>query len=277
MAEKVQSQGLDRSRIHQRVLEMAYVEDDKAAIDREIRWFAGRPEEYLSLGLQAASRTIHGQRRQSHELFQEAAQTARRRRLREAADEFEDADARADALIGNCDTVRRRGRPALGLAMCGHAAEAEKLAAKTSADFPNGTIWNAVHLPAIRAAIALSRNEPVKCVDLLVSASQYESAYLDVNYLRGLAYLKLKDGVKAVTEFRKITDHKGANWATAWRYPYWGQFYALSYLGAARGYALAGNGSQAKKAFEDFFGLWRDADSNMPILKQAQTEYAKLR
>jgi hypothetical protein len=114
------------------------------------------------------------------------------------------------------------------LAICGYAAQAEKLAAGTSADFPNGTVWNDVHLPAIRAAIALSRDEPVKCVDMLASALPYESAYLEVNYLRGLAYLRLKDGVKAVTEFRKIIDHKGANWATAWRYPYWGQFYALS-------------------------------------------------
>jgi eukaryotic-like serine/threonine-protein kinase len=187
------------------------------------------------------------------------------------------ADARADTLEGNCRTTRRRGRPALALAMCGDAAQAGKLAAETSKAFPNGTIWNAVQLPAIRAAIALTRDEPAKTVDLLASASLYESAYLEVNYLRGLAYLKLKDGAKAAAEFRKIIDHKGASWATAWRYPYWGQFYSLSYLGAARSYALLGSGSQAQKAFQDFFGLWRDSDPEIPVLKQAKTEYARLR
>ncbi len=160
--------------------------------------------------------------------------------------------------------------------MCGDALRAEKLAAATSDIFPNGTIWNAVQLPAIRAAIALSRNDPARSVDLLVSASPYESAYPEVAYLRGLACLKLKDGAKAAREFRKIIDHKGANWATAWRYPYWGQFYALSYLGAARGYALGGDGSEARKAFQDFFELWRDADRDNPVLKKARLEYAVL-
>ncbi len=276
LTEKLQSQGLDRSRIHQRILEMAYVEDDQAAVDREIRWFAGRPEEYLSLGLQAASRNVHGQRRQSHELFQQAAQTARRRGLRDAAAEFDEADARADALEGNCRLAHRLGHPALALGICGDAAQAEILSAKTSKIFPNGTIWNAVQLPAIRAAIALTRNDPARSVDLLASTSPYEGASLEVVYLRGLAYLKLKKGTDAAREFRKIVDHKGANWASAWRYPYWGQFYSLSYLGAARGYALAGNGLQAKKAFQDFFELWRDADPDIPALKQAKTEYAKL-
>ena len=160
LAQKLRAQGLDGARIHQRFLEMAYVEDDQAAIAREIQWFAGKPEEYLSFGLQAAYRNVHGQRRESHKLYQRAAETALRRGLRNAASEFEEADARADALSGNCQTVRRLGRPALALALCGDAAQAEKLAAETSKLFPNGTIWNAVQLPEIRAAIALNRDQP---------------------------------------------------------------------------------------------------------------------
>ena len=141
---------------------MAYIEDDQAAIAREIQWFAGKPEEYLSFGLQAANRNVHGQRRESHKLYQRAAETALRRGLRNAASEFEEADARADALSGNCQTARRLGRPALALALCGDAAQAEKLAAETSKLFPNGTIWNAVQLPEIRAAIALNRDQPAQ-------------------------------------------------------------------------------------------------------------------
>ena len=95
-------------------------------------------------------------------LYQRAAETALRRGLRDVAADFEEADARADALSGNCETARRLGRPALALAMCGDAAQAEKLAAETSKRFPNGTIWNTVQLPAIRAAIELQRGQPAK-------------------------------------------------------------------------------------------------------------------
>jgi hypothetical protein len=277
VAEKLRAQGLDRSRIHQRFLEMAYIENDPAAADREAQWFAGKTEEYLGIGLQAANRNLHGQRRESHTLYQRAADTARRRGLQDAAAEFEDADARADALSGNCQTARRLGRPALALAMCGDAARAEKLAAETSELFPNGTIWNSVQLPEIQAAIALERGQAAKSVELLASASPYERAYLEAVYLRGLAYLRLQKGTEAAAEFQKIVDHPGANWASAWRYPYWGQFYALSYLGVGRAAALAGDTGRAKKAFQDFFALWKDADPDVPILKQAKAEYARLR
>ena len=95
--------------------------------------------------------------------------------------------------------------------------------------------------------------------------------------MRGLSYLRLHKGADAVAEFQKIVDHKGANWGSAWRYPYWAQFYSLSYLGMARGFALVGNTAKAKKAFQDFFELWKDADPDLPILQQAKAEYAGLR
>jgi hypothetical protein len=134
-----------------------------------------------------------------------------------------------------------------------------------------------VQLPEIRAAIALHRDEPAKSVELLTSTSPYERAQLEAVYLSGLAYLRLNKGGEAAAEFRKILDHKGANWASAWRYPYWAQFYSLSYLGLARGSALAGDRAKAKKAFQDFFELWKDADADLPTLQQANAEYAGLR
>jgi eukaryotic-like serine/threonine-protein kinase len=277
LAEKLRAQRLDGPRIHQRFLEMAYVEEDQAAISREIQWFAGQPEEYLSFGLQAANRNVHGQRRESHRLYQQAAETALRRGFEDIASEFDEADARADALSGNCQTARRLGRPAVALAMCRKAAQAEKLAAETSKVFPDGTIWNSVQLPDIRAAIALHRDRPAESVDLLASASPYERSYLEPVYLRGLAYLRLRKGAEAVAEFQKIVDHKGANWGATWVHPYWGQYYSLSYLGMARGFAYAGETAKARKSFQDFFELWKDADPNIPILHQAKAEYAELR
>ena len=276
LAEEVRRKGLDGPRIHQRFLEVAYVAGDSAAISKEIQWFAGKPEEYLSLGLQAADRNVHGQRRDSHSLYQRAADMARRRGLQNVAAEFEDADARADALAGNCQTVRDLRRPAQELALCGDAAGAEKLVTENAKLFPNGTIWNEVEFPAIQAALALERDQPAKSVELLASAAPYERSYLEPVYLRGLAYLRLHKGEEAVAEFRKIVDHKGISWGATWVHPYWGQFYAVSRLGMARGFALAGDRAKAKKAFQDFFELWKDADAEIPILKSARAEYQKL-
>ena len=274
VATEVRALGIDGARIHQRLLELAYVEDDQAAVAREIQWFAGRPEEYLSLGLQAADRNLHGQRRESRMLYQRAVDTAMRLGLKNVASDFEDADARADALAGNCSSIHWLGRPALALALCGDAAQAERIAAETSRLFPNGTIWNAVQLPEIRAAIALNSGQPARSVDLLASASPFERAYPDVIYVRGLAYLRMGRGEDASAEFQKIVDHKGTNWASDWRHPYWGQVYSLSYLGMARGFALAGDAAKAKKVYQDFFRLWKDSD--LPVLKRARAEYAKL-
>ncbi len=276
VAERARMQGINGARIHQRFLEMAYIEGDQAAVSREIQWYAGKPEEYLSLGLQAAHLNVLGRRRESSKLYKRAAETALRPGLRNVAADFEEADARADALSGNCETARRLGRPALALALCGDTAKAEKLAAETAQLFPNGILWNTVQLPGIRAAMELHRGQPARAVELLASASPYERAYPEAVYLRGLAYLRLRKGAEAAAEFQKIVDHKGANWASAWRFPNWGLHYSLSYLGLARAYELTGDTGRARKAFQEFFALWKDADQDLPILKEAQAEYARL-
>ena len=276
VAETARKLGVDGARIHQRFLEIAYIEGDQAAVARETQWFAGKPEEYLSFGLQAANRNVQGQRRESGKLYKRAAETALRRGLLDVAAAFDEADARADALSGNCRTVRNLGRPALALALCGDAARAEKLAAETSKRFPNGTLWNAVQLPEIRAAIELQRGEPAKAVELLASASPYERAYPEAVYLRGFAYLRLRKGAEAAAEFQKILDHKGASWGSTWKYPNWGLYYSISYLGLARGSALAGDTANARIAFQDFFALWKEADANLPLLADARKEYATI-
>jgi tetratricopeptide (TPR) repeat protein len=272
VAAKVRALGIDGSRIHQRFLELAYLQDDQASVAREIQWFSGKPEEYLSFGLQAAWLNMHGQRRQASSEYQRAAENARRQGLGYVADDFQEADARADALAANCQSTRRLGRPALALAMCGETAEAEKLATETSKRFPNGTIWNAVQLPEIEAMI-----EPAKGIELLTSASPYERAYPDAIYVRGMIYLQMKKGTEAIAEFRKIADHEGASWAATWVHPNWGQYYAPSYLGMARGHVLAGEGAQARDAYGKFFALWKTADPDIPVLQQARAEYAQLK
>jgi eukaryotic-like serine/threonine-protein kinase len=131
VATSARTKGIDGPRIHQRFLELAYLHDDHPSIAREVQWFSGQPEEYISFGLQAAYLNMHGQRRESSREYQRAAETARKQGLRYVADDFEQADARADALAGNCESSHRLGSPALALAMCGEASEAEKVAAET--------------------------------------------------------------------------------------------------------------------------------------------------
>jgi len=113
-------------------------------------------------------------------------------------------------------------------------------------------------------------------VELLASASPYERAYPEPVYVRGLAYLRLRKGAEAAAEFRKILDHKGASWGSTWRSPNWGQQYSIAYLGLARAHVLTGDVANARKAFDSFFDAWKDADPDIPILRQAKAEYGKL-
>ncbi len=221
--EKARAQQLDSSRLHQRLLEIAYLEGDHQAAAREIQWYAGKPEEQDAFSVRAAAADASGRRNEAQELYAQAAAAARRRAIMEAAERFEDANALAQALTGDCPAAKRLGRPGLALAVCGESARTEKLVAETSQMFPDGTLWNGVHLPAIRAAIDLSRNQPARSIEWLASAAPFERAYPEVPYLRGLAYLRLRKNSHAAAEFRKILDHKGANW---------GVFYCLA--GSAR-------------------------------------------
>jgi len=129
---------------------------------------------------------------------------------------------------------------------------------------PNGTIWNSVQLPAILAAIELKRDHPAKTIELLASAIPWERAFPEVMWLRGQAYLRLGRGQEAALEFRKILDHKGANF---------GQVYALAQPALARAYALAGNNSASRQTYEEFFALWKNADAGLQVLNRAHAEF----
>jgi tetratricopeptide (TPR) repeat protein len=267
VAHQAQSHGVDGTRMHQRYLEMAFIEGDGPVAEKEMQWFAGKPEEYFSLELQAKNADSRGQRRRARDLYKRASETALRRDLASVASDFNVSDALADALTGNCQSARRLGRPAVALALCGDTSQLEKLAVEGSKRFPNGTLWTAVQLPEIHAAIELKFNQPAKTVEMLAPATAFERAFTEVPYLRGLALLRLRKGAEAASEYQKILDHKGANW---------GLYYSLSSLGMARASALADEAEKSEKAFQDFFALWKDADPEIPVLRQARADYAKL-
>src|SRR5262249_39231648 len=147
--------------------------------------------------------------------------------------------------------------------------EAQKIADEISKQSATDTLWNAVFLPSIRAVIELKRDQPAKAIELLASAAPYERASFgwQTVYLRGLAHLHARHGAEAAAEFRKILDHKGS---------YWGPFYPLAYVGLARSASLGGDTVKAKKSYQDFLALWKDADPDLSILAEARMEYAAL-
>jgi eukaryotic-like serine/threonine-protein kinase len=141
-------------------------------------------------------------------------------------------------------------------------------------EFPSDTVLNHADIPTARALIELQRNNPEKAIALLEVARPYElgagpgsAGYWPI-YIRGKTLLKTHKGTKAAAEYQRILDHQGVDPTNP--------FYALARLGLGRAYALQGDPAKAKTAYQDFFALWKDADPDIPLLKQTKAEYAKL-
>jgi TolA-binding protein len=163
---------------------------------------------------------------------------------------------------------------ALALARAGNDAKAQALADELNSRFPQSSLLQKYWLPTIRASIELSHQNPLKAVALLQSTS-YElsnapslAGNLYPAYVRGQAYLGTHQGKEAAAEFQKFLDYRGV----ALNSP----LAALARLGLGRSYALQGDRARSASAYKDFLNLWKDADPDIPILKQAKTEYAKL-
>jgi eukaryotic-like serine/threonine-protein kinase len=141
------------------------------------------------------------------------------------------------------------------------------MAAKLDRMLPEDTIQQNVFLPLIHSIVERQRGNPAKAVDLLVRAAPYNSS-LDVGYQRAQDYLAGGDSANAVAELQKLLDSRGAGW--------WQVYAPLAQLGIARAYAMQGNSQEARKAYDVFFTTWKDADPDIPILRQAKAEYKKL-
>jgi predicted Zn-dependent protease len=160
------------------------------------------------------------------------------------------------------------------LALTGDGAGSQKLAEDLVREEPTDTMLNKVWVPVAQAYTDLQHNQPAQAVTRLEAAAPYElgsgpgAAGYSINFVRGEAYLRLKDGAKAAAEYQKILDHRGTDPCAV--------EYTLSHLGLGRAYALQRNTATAKSAYQDFFAVWKDADPDIPILKEAKAEYAKL-
>ena len=206
---------------------------------------------------------------------------------------FEIGPALWDALFGNVPAARKGAQAAVDLAMdrdveygaafalalSGESSRSRALAKDLESRFPEDTGVNVFYLPAIRALLELGGGEPSKAIDLLQVSRPYDlglppslsPAFIGpffTVYVRGLAYLAAQQGREAAVEFQKILD--GRNIVVS------DPVGALAHFQLGKAFVLSGDTAKAKTAFQDFLTLWRDADADIPILKQARAEFAKL-
>ncbi len=175
------------------------------------------------------------------------------------------------AVIKLADSKIEKSKAARVMALNGQGLEAQQIMDRLVRENPSDTLLNAVDAPLVLAASQLGSGQADQALRSLESVKPYEfgrHADLLPNYLRATAYLQLRRAEEAATEFRAVLDHRGvAPMATMWE---------MSQLGLARARALLGDTAKARAAYKDFFALWKDADPDIPILKQAKAEYAKL-
>ena len=295
---------LDKGTLGNVFYALAFLNSDSAAMAEQQQWFAGRPE-YENYGLALASDTeaYGGHLGRARELTKRAVDSAVRADSKETGAIWQANAALREAAFGNPTEAKRATAEALNLAstsqgveveaaltfaMAGDAARAESLAQDLNKRFPLDAQMQSLWLPAIRAQLALDRKNPADALNgLQAPAPTIElGQIIFVNnisclyptYIRGEAYLAVGQGKEAAAEFQKIIDHSGIVW-NCWTG-------ALAHLGVARANALQSRTSQgadadaarvrALAAYKDFLTLWKDADPDIPILKEAKAEYAKL-
>jgi tetratricopeptide (TPR) repeat protein len=278
---KLESEGLLGARYR-----LAFLKGDTAQMAHTVSAAMGKAgTEDVLLDAQANTEAWHGRWKDARQLTRHAMSSAKQNDAKETAAWYEAQsalgevesgmreEARSDAsaaikLASNRDVLER---VALALALTGDTATAEKLAAELDRTFPLDTLVQRYWLPAISAAVALQRRDPKRAVELLQVTGPIELGdngdFFPI-YLRGDAYLMLRDGNAAAAEFQKFIDHRGRVGSFPWG--------ALARLQLARACALSGDKTKAKIAYQDFLSLWKDADPDIPILKQANVEYAKL-
>lgn len=291
-ARQLLSRNIDSPEIHLHLYWVDFLEHDSAGMDREAATLMGKAGyEDQILNSQADTALYQGELARARRLTRRAAEIALRGDEEEAAGIYAAQGALREVLVGNGELAKKQARAALAtshgrdvegfsalaLALAQDAEQAAPLCADLAKRFPEDTIVQFNYLPTIRAALRLRSSDATKAVELLTVAAPYELGgnFENLNfllypvYLRGEAYLVEKQGIAAAAEFQKILDHPGLvrNEPIG----------ALAHLQLARAYALSGDAVRAKNAYEDFLRLWKEADPDIPVLKEANAEYERLR
>ncbi|MGA2743823.1 MAG: protein kinase [Candidatus Sulfotelmatobacter sp.] len=305
--QQAQARKVDDIVSHNILYALAFIVSDSSAMAEQQQWYAGKAEENFGLSLASDTEAYEGHLGKARELTKHSVDSAIRADSKENGAVWQENAAVREAAFGNPVQARQSAAEALKLvptsqgveveaalafAMAGDAAQADSLAQNLNKRFPLDTQMQSLWLPAIRAQLALNRKNPSEALnDLQVALPPMEYgsiAFLNYvsclypTYERGEAYLAAGQGKEAAAEFQKIIDHSGIVW-NCWTG-------ALAHLGVARANALQATTLQAQgqpadadaarvralAAYKDFLTLWKDADPEIPILKQAKAEYAKL-
>jgi len=266
---------------------LAFLEHD----NRELAQIAISPGSQWSLQLadiQAQTAAYYGRLRESRELMRKVDLSASQSDQEQLGALFDELAAVSEALFGDAELAKKKTRDALSrsksrdveglggivLALAHDDTGAQSLADDLAKRFPDSTILQSNYLPSVRARLALNHMDTQKAVEDLQMAVPYELGSADGSnpllpiYLRGQAYLMARRGKEAAAEFQKILDHPGV--------VLFSPIGALAHLEIARAFILQGETAKARVAYQDFLTLWRDADPEIPILKQAKAEYANL-
>ena len=279
------AQKLETTNLHARLYHIAFLKGDAAGMKEQLDWAAGKPDEYQAQNWQAQAAEFSGQLANANQFSDRALELAQKRDdLKEAAAQTLLRQAERDAAFGNCGPVGEITRNALALsreqaylveagtalAACNQSGPAQTLIEELSKNFPLDTLLNTVWLPLMKAQLELGRGNGAMAIQFLEPARRYEvNGDFWPQYLRGMAYLKQRNGAQAATDFQTIIAHRG------W-YPL-SPLYPLAHVGLARSAVLTGDTAKARKAYQDFFALWKDADASIPILVEARKEYDKLK
>jgi len=294
-AKEVYQQGVTRKLQHSFpdsiMYYISFAERDVPSMERYFSAAKGKPGvEDILLTMQSDTETYYGRLGKARGSSRRAVETARKNGARESAAFWQAYAALHEGELGNSAEAAKQAEAALALApgrdvrvlaaialaCAGKTAEATKLADSLNQEFPLDTSMQSYVLPTIRSLLALNRDQGEEALKLLESTSGYEfaspQAFMNTQppvfpvYLRGEAYLKTKQGQLAAAEFEKMIAFRWMNYPLA----------ALARLGLARAYSMQGETAKAKTAYQDFLTLWKDGDSDIPILIAAKTEYASL-
>ena len=268
---------------------LALLRGDARTMQQQVAWASGKAGvENIFLSIEANTATAHGNLAKARDLVQRSVAADKRDNLSAHAAATQAQAALWEAQYGNVELARKevsalltkeageiaKIMAALALGEVKNVQRAEAIVRELNLRAPNDTILNSVWLPSIRAHVEISRGNPAGAVTLLQAALPYDLGgkpplpFLYPVYVRGQAYLESHQAGAAAGEFQKILDHRGQTGGSPVE--------ALAHLGLGRARAMAGDGSAARTAYQDFFAMWKDADPDIPILKQAKAEYAKL-
>jgi serine/threonine protein kinase/tetratricopeptide (TPR) repeat protein len=286
--DQARARNLDSPYLREYRYNLAFLQGDEAVMREQLQWAAGKPRtEDVMFAQQADTEAYYGRIRQSREYSQRAVHSAKSAGAMESAALWTLRHALVEAELESSAVARRQAQEglalnhgrdarinaALVLARTGDVAKADALSDALNAEFPLDTVLQNVALPCIRAAVLLQQDKPLQALEVLSVSRNYELSQGTITfvypaYLRGEAYLKSGQPERAGAEFQVMLTHRGivGNFVTG----------ALSHLQLARAQAMMGDKDAARKSYQDFLTLWKDADPDIPIYQQAKAEYAKL-